>query len=120
MPGPTRALTLPRYFDAMARGMSEATLQTNIVGAAKDLGWQTYHTHDSRRSDPGFPDLCLVHPKQDRCLFAELKRQNGRSRADQLIWADKLKALSYVEYYLWRPSDWLSGDVTRILAARPT
>lgn len=119
MPTPTRATTLPRYTDAMARGMSEATLQTNIVAAAKALGWHTYHTHDSRRSDPGFPDLCLVHSKQDRCLFAELKRQNGRSRPDQLIWADNLKALSYVEYHLWRPSDWLAGDVTRILAARP-
>jgi len=103
----------------MARCMTEATLQLNITGAARDLGWRAYHTHDSRRSQPGFPDLCLIHGRQDRCLFAELKTEAGRTTKEQRAWAADLLGLTFVEYYLWRPSDWLGGDVTQILAKRP-
>ena len=104
----------------MAAAMTEATLQLNITRATRDLGWRPYHTHDSRRSQPGFPDLCMLHARQDRVIFAELKTEAGRTTKDQRAWAADLLALTVVEYYLWRPSDWLAGDVTRILAARPT
>jgi hypothetical protein len=103
----------------MARAMSEATLQQNILGAAAQLGYRRYHTRDSRGSQRGFPDLCLVHTGQDRCVFAELKTEAGRTSVDQRAWGADLISLTVVEYYLWRPSDWLSGDIIRTLTARP-
>jgi len=118
MPTPTRALTLPRYTDAMARDMSEATLQGNIISAAETLGFLVYHTHDSRRSQPGFPDLACA--LDGRLILAELKTERGKLTPPQIAWGRRLSTAPGVEYYLWRPSDWLAGDVTRILAARPT
>ena len=37
--------------------MTEKQFQSHIVQYAKMRGWLVYHTHDSRRSEPGFPDL---------------------------------------------------------------
>lgn len=122
MPPPDTLIRIPGhapFTPAMARSMSEATLQGHILATAGDLGWRRYHTHNSRRSQPGFPDLCMLHRAQDRVIFAELKRETEKLRPEQHQWADDLLALSCVEFYLWRPSHWLSGDVIRILAQRP-
>ena len=40
--------------------MTEREWQAQVVSAAQALGWTTYHTHDSRRSNKGWPDLVLV------------------------------------------------------------
>jgi hypothetical protein len=41
--------------------LRESVFQDQIVGLARFYGWdRVYHTHDSRRSHPGFPDLVLV------------------------------------------------------------
>lgn len=67
--------------------------------------WTCYHTHDSRKSDTGFPDE--VCARGHRVVFAELKREDGIVSADQLTWGEILSAVGgNVEYYLWRPSDW--------------
>jgi hypothetical protein len=104
----------------MAAGMSEATLQANILQVAKDLGWLTYHTYDSRRSPAGFPDLVLVHSEQRRCIFSELKTERGRQSAAQRDWERRLRTVSGIEFYLWRPIQWLDSTVVRILQARPS
>jgi len=67
-------------------------------------GWIAYHTYDSRRSQPGFPDLVLV--RFPRLIFAELKSEKGRVRPEQQMWLDNLKKVRKVGTYLWRPSDW--------------
>lgn len=82
--------------------MSEREWQAQVVDAARLLGWRVYHTHDSRRSEPGWPDLALV---RDRLVMAELKTENGRVSEAQSDWLDALRAAG-VETYLWRPSDW--------------
>lgn len=110
----------PPFTPEMARGMSEATLQGHILHTAAALGWLCYHTHDSRRSQPGFPDLTLVHPIRRRLIFAELKKENGRQTPEQHKWEDALRAAGHGEFYLWRPSHWLSCEITRILQARAT
>jgi hypothetical protein len=111
----------PPFSREMAHGMSEATLQNNILGLAVDnLGWLAYHTHDSRRSQPGFPDLVLVHDKQRRLIFAELKAELGSLSRAQRQWGRHLLDAGHGEYHVWRPSDWLVGRVTRILQARTT
>ena len=95
--------------------MTEAQVQAGIVEAARELGWLCYHTSDSRRSEPGFPDLVLV--RAPRVLFIECKNQRGnlsvgrRTRKDarwlpgQCDWRLILLACPGVEYYLARPSN---------------
>lgn len=112
----------PPYTQEMARGMSETTLQSNIVGLAQTLGWLPYHTHDSRRSQRGFPDLVLAHGAQGRLILAELKTEKGRTRPDQFVWHTQLRLIAErigIEVYLWRPTGWLDGTITRILQRKP-
>ena len=93
--------------------LTERELQNELLLAAMKLGWMVYHTHDSRRSHPGFPDLVLLRPP--RLIFAELKSEKGRVREYQEHWLNALRQVPQVETYLWRPTDW--DAALRILAA---
>ena len=89
-----RALELP-----------EAALLRQIITLAKRTGWKVYHTHDSRHSEAGFPDLVLAKP--GRLIFAECKRRTGKLTAAQAQWLDLLRhTLPTLEVYTWRPADW--------------
>ena len=90
--------------------MTEAQLQAAVVQLAKVLGWMVYHTHDSRKSEPGFPDLVLVHPAKRRLLFYELKSENGYLTAAQREWLNALN-LAGAEALLYGPEDWRSGRI---------
>lgn len=81
---------------------SERNFQIKVIEAAELLGWLVYHTHDSRRSQPGYPDLTMV---RERVVFAELKAKTGQVRPDQIVWAQRLTNAGQ-EVYLWRPADW--------------
>lgn len=83
--------------------MTEPDFHRLVVELAELCGWLTFHDYDSRRSNPGFPDLVLVRPP--RLIFAELKSQGGRVRKHQEIWLAALGECE-VETYLWRPADW--------------
>lgn len=83
-------------------GISEADLQRTIIEYAQLNGWLVYHTHDSRHSAAGFPDLTLV---RERVIFAELKSEKGQLSADQQVWVARLKAAG-ADAQVWRPSDW--------------
>lgn len=83
---------------------SEKAFQAAVITEAKRHGWRVYHTHDSRKSEAGFPDLVMV--RGERCIFAELKREKGRPSAAQSNWLDDLRAVTTVKVELWRPSDW--------------
>lgn len=99
----------------IAQLMSERQLQDNVLDLAERLNLLAYHTFDSRRSEPGFPDLVLVGR---RVLFVELKRQRGRLSADQQAWHDALLRTTWrgnPGYYLWRPYDWTSGEIEDVL-----
>ena len=119
--------------DEWRAAMSETELQDVYVRpAAEAQGWLCYHTHDSRRSPSGFPDLVLVRPP--RLIFAELKSQRGRVRPDQQAWIVALEAVAGIrfdvspdklgfeagpmlpEVYVWRPAAWLDGTIMRLLA----
>jgi len=106
---------LPRLADRM----SEADLQANIVDAVRKLGGLAYHTHDSRRSAKGFPDLVIVFPRTGALAFVELKSTDGTVTPEQVQWLAALKAGERVgirEVYLWRPEDWLCGHIADTLA----
>lgn len=101
--------------------LTEAQFSGLVVDVARFGGWKRYHTHDSRRSNHGFPDWVFV--KGPRLIFAELKSEVGKVRDDQREWLDALlvieDALKFkgigadawrgearVEVYVWRPSDY--------------
>lgn len=93
--------------------MTEARLQQQVIDLARWAGFMHYHTVDSRKSRPGFPDLVLVHASTGRLLFAELKAEKGRLRPEQVTWL-RLLGLRH-EAHLWRPADWESGAIRKAL-----
>lgn len=85
--------------------MTERQFQDWIVGVATDHGWLHYHTYDSRRSDPGFPDLVLVKTGRP-VLFYEVKTEKGRVSMAQQSWLGSLnRSNSQVKAMVVRPSD---------------
>lgn len=92
---------------------NEASFQAQVVKLAKLLGWRHYHTHDSRRSPGGFPDLVLVK-KGRLVIYAELKSDTGKPTEEQTSWLDDLRAAAGLHVYLWRPSDF--PEIVRILS----
>jgi VRR-NUC domain len=96
--------------------MTEAQFQQTVTDLAQRVNWLVYHTHDSRRSEPGFPDLVMV--RGGRIIFAELKSEKGKLSNPQGVW---LVALQDVARYgctsmhvaVWRPSD--LPEIERIL-----
>lgn len=84
----------------------ERDWQTFITRHAHAAGWLAYHTHDSRRSQHGYPDLTLVHTGHECAALVELKRNNTRSRptAEQVRWLDALATVHGLHVALWRPA----------------
>lgn len=82
--------------------MTEKEWQALIVEHARLHGWSGYHQFDSRRSQPGWPDLVLVRPPE--LLMVELKSASGKLTPEQ---ADTLTSLAAcgVETAIWRPCD---------------
>lgn len=73
-----------------------------IIDLCSWLRLRWYHTHDSRRSPAGFPDLVIAGPNQ--VIYAELKSTRGRLTADQAAWIEALNAAG-TNAYVWRPDD---------------
>ena len=82
--------------------MTEKALQQAVVEAAGYYKWLVYHTYDSRRSAPGFPDLCLV--KGERLYFIEVKTEKGKLSEHQLVWLEALRVVPGVEVLVLRPA----------------
>lgn len=90
--------------------VSEKEFQAAVIRYAELRGYRVYHTHDSRRSAAGFPDLVLV--KHGRLVFAELKTEKGRLSKAQEEWLDALGNVGdplcdhCADVHVWRPSNW--------------
>jgi hypothetical protein len=103
--------------------LAEAAFQRQVEQLAAFYGWRSYHTHDSRRSAAGFPDLVLVRGPE--LLFVELKTDRGLPTAAQTAWLEALGEVGEavaewthghgpdaragesppaVEAHLWRPA----------------
>lgn len=80
--------------------LSEASLESRLVELAKLHGWLAYHTHDSRRSAPGFPDWILL--RDDRLLAIELKSATGKPTEKQLEWLRAFARVRYVDALIVR------------------
>jgi VRR-NUC domain len=93
--------------------MTERELQASILELAKRTGWLSWHSYDSRRSAPGFPDLVLVHEQTGALIFSELKSAEGRVTAEQRQWLGALGRKHHAG--VWRPEDWTSGHIAEVL-----
>lgn len=106
----------------IAASMTEAELTQNILDLARALGYLAFHAKDSRRSEPGFPDIVLIG--RGRIIAIEAKSEKGKLRGPvqgkhrllpgQQQWLDAFWQ-NGGESYVWRPRDWLDGSVERIL-----
>ena len=83
--------------------ITEKQFQEQVVELAELLGWQCYHTFDSRRSAAGWPDLALWKPA--RFMLAELKTDKGKVSTAQRATIEGLRAAG-VSCQVWRPRDW--------------
>jgi hypothetical protein len=83
--------------------ISEKHWLTDVLEISALFGWQAYHTFDSRRSQPGFPDLVLARPP--RLILAELKSDTGRLSLAQRDWLATLEGCDRIQTRLWRPQD---------------
>lgn len=64
--------------------MTERDLMQAATDLARTFGWIVYHTFDSRRSEPGFPDLIAV--RGSHLLAIECKSATGRVTDAQRTW----------------------------------
>lgn len=113
---------------------SEAELFENVRDYCAQGGWWMYHTHDSRKSQSGWPDVVAL--RAGTMVIAELKRQREQPTTSQALVigllrdvVDSLRGLALiagrtagtedlpVQVYVWRPSD--LPDIQRILLAPP-
>jgi hypothetical protein len=96
--------------------ITEKQFQRQVLELARILHWEAYHTHDSRRSNPGFPDLVLVRDVEGdrRVIFVELKSESGLLRPEQRRWLDLLERAGCA-VHVWRPSMW--AEIEKVLGA---
>ena len=102
---PYDADNLTRFVRAqLDRRVTEKQWTALVLDAARVLGWSCYHTYDSRRSAPGFPDIVAV--RGPVALALELKTETGRPTPAQERWLTMLAAVPGVTARLARPSQW--------------
>lgn len=112
--------------------LTEKAFMAQVVAYARLRGWEVFHTHDSRRSAPGFPDLAMARTRYDvnkeslasarrgdRFILAEIKREEGELSPSQRRWMEMLRRVAdasggAVGAYVWRPSGW--PEIERTLA----
>jgi hypothetical protein len=91
--------------------VTEAQLQAAVADLCKILGLHHYHTRDSRRSQPGFPDSVIAGRS---ILYRELKNETGKLSVDQRMWGSWLEQAG-CDWAVWRPQHWENGVILRQL-----
>ncbi len=104
----------------------EAELQTNIIKLATLLGYEHYHTLNSRGSDPGALDLELIKVNENPyaieelgfsptdIIYFEIKREGQSPTDEQFFVLEAHRLAGHKVYVIW-PSDFSSGFVEKIL-----
>ena len=82
----------------------EKEFQSWVTNRLTKWGWTWYHTHDSRRSPEGFPDLVMGHMSREIMLVRELKLDNKGPTEAQQKWLDLFTLCGY-DADVWRPRD---------------
>jgi hypothetical protein len=92
--------------------VSEADLLQAVRDLCGYMGLSVYHTHDSRRSEPGFPDIVAAGP--GGLLLRELKADKGKVSPEQHRWLSVLRSAG-ADAGVWRPEQLRDGTVEREL-----
>jgi hypothetical protein len=96
--------------------VTEAELQHLVEELCARLHLAHYHTFDSRRSVPGFPDSVIVGTE---ILFRELKTAEGELTTPQRRWGSRLERAGG-NWAVWQPVDWSNMTImNQLLAIRP-
>lgn len=78
--------------------MNERDIQQGLLDAGRLSGWLMYHTHDSRRSEPGFPDIVAVRGpdvmRAGQLAFIECKGPKTRVTEYQRRWLGTLDTVA--------------------------
>ena len=83
---------------------SEGEYQQQILDLARTLGWRVFHDYDSRRSEPGFPDLILI--RGVTLLALEIKGAKAKPPPPaQVGWIGAFKQVRYVSADFVYPKD---------------
>ena len=88
---------------------SEKEWQKVITSCAEFNGWSYWHNPDSRRCNPGLPDLMFLREGTGQMFWVEVKKEKGKLTERQKEVLEALEAADQ-EVYVWRPSDW---DIVR-------
>jgi hypothetical protein len=106
--------------------MSEQQLLDAVLDLAKVLHWRTLHIRPARTDKGyrtplqgdgvGFPDILAC--KGTRIIAAELKTGKNKFTPAQVDWFGAL-ADAGVATHEWRPADWHSGEILRVLSGQP-
>src|SRR6266702_8909514 len=81
-------------------------------GLCPELGLWWYHSYDSTRSSPGWPDLVILSRRG--ILFRELKTEDATLTFEQRRVGVLLKPAGQ-SWEVWRPSDLFAGIIERQL-----
>lgn len=84
--------------------ITEKQFMAQIVQLARLCGWLVYHTHDSRRSEPGFPDLLML--KDGRIVVFECKVGKNKLTADQERWMLAFREVENCTMFVVYPDSW--------------
>ena len=87
----------------MPRRRPEADGQNSIVQFARLIGFLVYHTTDSRRSAPGFPDLWICG--FGVLIIMELKFGRNKTSPAQDAWIAQLR-LAGQDVRVYQVEDW--------------
>ena len=84
----------------------ECQLQQQVLDAARYLGYLAFHTFDSRRCEPGFPDAVLIGTGRfaGRLIVLEFKTESGRVTVEQATWLGAWMQVSGAVVRVVRPS----------------
>jgi len=96
--------------EALPLHLPEADFQEHCEQVARRYGWLVHHAADSRKADPGLPDLIMLSPIQPdntvTLVLLELKTQKGKLLTEQEQWQLRLGLVNQIVTGVLRPAGW--------------
>jgi len=86
--------------------VSENELQAEVIRILKDAGFtKIYHTYNSQKSEPGYPDILAIRTTDGLMLVLENKTETGKCTKAQLEWLEAFQSIKKYHVAVIRPHD---------------